>query len=74
MLKNHNIADKLIKNVKSTGKLLKYTDFKRKKTYGKPKFLKERAVGAFNIYGARQTAKTLNIYGTPMLLIHTEVF
>ena len=54
--------------------LLKYTDFKRKKTYGKPKFLKERAVGAFNIYGARQTAKTLNIYGTPTLLIYTEAF
>ena len=53
---------------------LKYTDFKRKKTYGKPKFLKERAVGAFNIYGARQTAKTLNIYGTSTLLIYTEVF
>ena len=57
-----------------TGKLLKHTGFKRKKIYGKPKFLKERAVGAFNIYGARQTAKTLNIYGTPTLLIYTEVF
>ena len=59
---------------KSTGKLLKYTGFKRKKIYGKPKSLKERVVGAFNIYGARQTAKTFNIYGTPTLLIYTEVF
>jgi len=68
----HGFAWGISKN--NTGKLLKYTDFKRKKIYGKPKFLKERAVGAFNIYGARQTAKTLNIYGTPTLLIYTEVF